>query len=115
MVPYHGRRDGHVTGAVGATGSRTGGMVRSVLRQVMVAGIGAALLLQLAGWTRVEAQTSVDIDVQAFAYQLAYPKAFDARHTAATLTPFGIEVPPVLDYYERVVRWCVETNWGAPS
>ena len=52
--------------------------------------------------------------VQAFAYQLAYPKVFDARHTTATLTAFGIEVPPVLDYYERVVRWCVETNWGAP-
>jgi len=52
--------------------------------------------------------------VQAFAYQLAYPKVFDARHAEAALAPFGIVVPPVLDYYERVVRWCVETNWGAP-
>ena len=29
--------------------------------------------------------------------------------------PVGIEVPPVLDYYENVVRWCIETNWGAPA
>jgi len=53
--------------------------------------------------------------VQAFAYQLAYAKVFDARHTESALAPYGIDVPPVLDYYERVVRWCVETNWGAPS
>jgi len=44
-------------------------MVRSILRQVMVAGVGAALLLQLGGWTRAEAQSEADIDVQAFAYQ----------------------------------------------
>jgi nucleoside-diphosphate-sugar epimerase len=53
--------------------------------------------------------------VQAFAYQLAYPKVFDARHAGAALAPSGIEPPPVLDYYDRVVRWCIETNWGAGS
>jgi len=50
--------------------------------------------------------------VQAFAYQLAYPKVFDARVARAALAPARIEVPPVLDYYDRIVRWCIETNWG---
>lgn len=53
--------------------------------------------------------------VQAFACQLAYPKVFDAAHTRALLTPRRIEAPHVLDYYDRVVRWCIETNWGAAA
>ena len=53
--------------------------------------------------------------VQAFAYQLAYPKVFDARRAGAALAPAGIHAPPVLDYYDDVVRWCIETNWGAPA
>jgi nucleoside-diphosphate-sugar epimerase len=52
--------------------------------------------------------------VQAFAYQLAYPKVFDARRAERALRPNDIEVPPVLSYYEYVVRWCIETGWGAP-
>lgn len=51
--------------------------------------------------------------VQAFAYQLAYPKVFDARDATALLAPAGIHAPPVLDYYDRVVRACIESNWGA--
>lgn len=53
--------------------------------------------------------------VQAFAYQLAYPKVFDARQAEAALSPHGIRAPAVLDYYDDVIRWCIETNWGAPS
>ena len=53
--------------------------------------------------------------VQAFAYQLAYPKVFDARHANVVLATAGIQAPPVLDYYDRVVRWCIQTNWGAPA
>ena len=53
--------------------------------------------------------------VQAFAYQLAYPKVFDARKAEAALAASGVRVPPVLEYYERVIRWCIETNWGAPA
>ena len=53
--------------------------------------------------------------VQAFAYQLAFPKVFDARRAEAALTPAGFPVPSVMDYYERVVQWCIETNWGAQS
>jgi nucleoside-diphosphate-sugar epimerase len=53
--------------------------------------------------------------VKAFAYQLAYPKVFDARNASATLAAHEIEPPAVLDYYERVVRWCIESNWGNPQ
>jgi nucleoside-diphosphate-sugar epimerase len=53
--------------------------------------------------------------VQAFAYQLAYPKVFDNRRAKSVLAPAGISAPNVLDYYDRIVRWCVETNWGTQS
>ena len=53
--------------------------------------------------------------VQAFAYQLAYPKVFDSRHADGVLAPAGIAAPRVLDYYDRIVRWCVGTNWGTQS
>jgi nucleoside-diphosphate-sugar epimerase len=53
--------------------------------------------------------------VQAFAYQLAFPKVFDARNANALLAPAGIEPPPVLDYYDGIVRWCIESNWGSPA
>jgi len=53
--------------------------------------------------------------VQAFAYQLAYPKIFDARHASAVLAPAGIEPPHVLYYYDAVVRWCIATNWGVAA
>jgi len=53
--------------------------------------------------------------VQAFAYQLAYPKVFDARRADGVLAPAGISAPNVLDYYDRIVRWCIETNWGTPA
>jgi len=53
--------------------------------------------------------------VQAFAYQLAYPKVFDARRADGVLAPAGIAAPNVLDYYDRIVRWCIETNWGTQA
>ena len=36
---------------------------------MIVAGIGAVLLLQASGWSKVEAQANTEVDVQAFAYQ----------------------------------------------
>ncbi len=53
--------------------------------------------------------------VQAFACQLAYPKVFDNRHAGVVLARAGIAAPNVLEYYDRVVRWCVEKNWGTAS
>lgn len=53
--------------------------------------------------------------VQAFAYQLAYPKVFDNCHAGVVLARAGIAAPTVLEYYDRIVRWCVEKNWGTAS
>ena len=53
--------------------------------------------------------------VQAYSYHLAYPKVFDSTRAHAVLTPQGIDAPPVLEYYDRIVRWCIESNWGAAS
>lgn len=50
--------------------------------------------------------------VQAFAWQLAYPKTFDTVHTDGALDGTGIVAPHVRDYYGKVVAWCVASNWG---
>lgn len=55
--------------------------------------------------------------VQAFAWQLAYPKTFDTRLAGAALAgggPAGEDITPphVATYYSRVVAYCVETSWG---
>ena len=53
--------------------------------------------------------------VQALAWQLAYPKTFDDRRAAAVLAPLGIRPPAVLEYFPGIVRYCIETNWGAAA
>lgn len=50
--------------------------------------------------------------VQAFAWQLVYPKTFDATVADAALAGAGVRAPHVRDYYEKVVEWCVTSNWG---
>ena len=51
--------------------------------------------------------------IRTFAYQLAHPKVFETREAAATLSWSGIAPQPSLDYYPRVVKYCLESNWGA--
>ncbi|HEU4748288.1 MAG TPA: SDR family oxidoreductase [Gemmatimonadaceae bacterium] len=50
--------------------------------------------------------------IRTFAYQLAHPKLFETRKTAEALTGSGIAPPPSLDFYPRVVKYCLESNWG---
>ncbi|HYC52089.1 MAG TPA: SDR family oxidoreductase [Gemmatimonadaceae bacterium] len=50
--------------------------------------------------------------VQAFAWQMAYPKTFDTTGADAALADTGIVAPHVNTYYGKVVRHCVETSWG---
>jgi nucleoside-diphosphate-sugar epimerase len=50
--------------------------------------------------------------IRTFAYQLAHPKVFETRHAAATLAWNGIAPQPSLAYYPRVVKYCLESNWG---
>jgi thioester reductase-like protein len=50
--------------------------------------------------------------VQSFVYQLAYPKQFDRTNAAQGLSSGDVTSQPLLDYYPRVLRYCVENNWG---
>lgn len=50
--------------------------------------------------------------VQTFAWQLAFPKTFDTTAADRALAGTDIVAPHVGTYYAKVVRYCVETNWG---
>ena len=50
--------------------------------------------------------------IRTFAYQLAHPKIFDTRTTTGALAGSGIAPQPSLDFYPRVVKYCLESNWG---
>ena len=39
-------------------------------------------------------------------------KRFDTTNAASALRGTGIAVPPLADYFGRVVRYCLETDWG---
>jgi len=53
--------------------------------------------------------------IRTFAYQLAHPKVFETREAAATLAWSGIAPQPSLAFYPRVVKYCLESNWGTRS
>lgn len=50
--------------------------------------------------------------IRTFAYQLAHPKVFETHRAATTLAGSGISAQPSLDFYPRVVKYCLESNWG---
>jgi len=50
--------------------------------------------------------------IRTFAYQLAHPKMFGTQRAAETLAGSGISPQPSLDFYPRVVKYCLESNWG---
>jgi thioester reductase-like protein len=50
--------------------------------------------------------------IRTFAYQLAHPKVFETDRADATLAGSGISPTPSLDFYPRVVKYCLESNWG---
>jgi len=39
-------------------------------------------------------------------------QAFDNSYTMQALAPSGLQFPPIREHYEKVVRYCLETNWG---
>ncbi|HEV8130044.1 MAG TPA: hypothetical protein VGQ81_02240 [Acidobacteriota bacterium] len=39
-------------------------------------------------------------------------QAFEKRNTTDGLASSGLQFPPIRDYYGKVVRYCLETNWG---
>ena len=50
--------------------------------------------------------------IRTFAYQLAHPKVFETRQAAATLAWNGIAPQQSLAFYPRVVKYCLDSNWG---
>jgi nucleoside-diphosphate-sugar epimerase len=53
--------------------------------------------------------------IRTFAYQLAHPKLFATAKASAALSGSGIVPRPPLDFYPRVVKYCLESNWGLQS
>jgi nucleoside-diphosphate-sugar epimerase len=54
--------------------------------------------------------------VQAFAWQLAYPKTFDTAVADAALSGTSIVAPHCREFYGKVVEYCVASNWSvAPT
>jgi nucleoside-diphosphate-sugar epimerase len=51
--------------------------------------------------------------VQAFAWQLVYPKSFDTSAADAALSATSIVAPHCRAFFGRIVESCVVTNWGA--
>jgi len=47
-----------------------------------------------------------------FLPHLAIFQAFENRHTMRALAPSGLQFPPIGACFERVVRFCLDTNWG---
>jgi nucleoside-diphosphate-sugar epimerase len=47
-----------------------------------------------------------------FAGHLALFQAFENRRTLAGLKGSGLSLPPIRGCYERMVRYCLDTNWG---
>jgi nucleoside-diphosphate-sugar epimerase len=50
--------------------------------------------------------------IQTFAHQLAHPKVFQTQRATATLAGSRISPQPSLAFYPRVVKYCLESNWG---
>lgn len=50
--------------------------------------------------------------IRTFAYQLAHPKAFETGRAAAILAGSGISPQRSGDFYPRVVKYCLDSNWG---
>jgi nucleoside-diphosphate-sugar epimerase len=56
-------------------------------------------------------QNSVGI-IENFVPQLAYPKTYENQCCEQALQRAGITRPAVRDFYPKIVRWLVESDWG---
>jgi len=50
--------------------------------------------------------------ISTFAYQLAHPKLFDTARTRAALDGSRIAPGRALEFYPRVVKYCLDSSWG---
>lgn len=50
--------------------------------------------------------------IKHFAEQLNYPKEFDMNNTIEIIPNYNKFIPNVKEYYPKVIKYCLETNWG---
>lgn len=50
-----------------------------------------------------------------FLPHLGILQTFDNRNATEGLRPSGLRCPPVRAYFSKIVRYCLETNWGRQS
>lgn len=84
--------------------------------------VSAAPIVPLATFRLLEKATTqtenpflagILTSMNAFAPQLCYPKTFDATVARVALGPAGIGPSSAAELIDRVVRYCVRSNWGA--
>jgi thioester reductase-like protein len=70
------------------------------------------LLFQAAEQSRNVLMRQVIGTLRYFAGQFSYPKRFDVAATRAAIPGYEEAVPDIRSYYDKVVRYSVETGWG---
>jgi len=85
---------------------------RSIERPLLVDLDTYELFVRSVEETGNDVLRSATRSIRTFAYQLAHPKLFETRKTFAALGGSGITPRPPLDFYPRVVKYCLESNWG---
>jgi len=55
---------------------------------------------------------SVTGALKTFAYQLNYPKEFDMVNLLSCIPQYEENLPDIRQYYSKVVKYCLRSNWG---
>jgi long-chain acyl-CoA synthetase len=50
--------------------------------------------------------------VRHFSDQLTYPKTFDVTNLLQRLPEYAVQLPGIDTYYRKIIRYCLQTNWG---
>ena len=66
-------------------------------------------LLFLALWGR---KRKVLRDGRAYRDYFSMRMQFDTTEAARILAPAGLKPPPVMEYLDRLLNYCVESDWG---
>lgn len=70
------------------------------------------LLFEAAAQSRNVLMRQVLGTLRSFAGQFTFPKEFDVSTTHQAIPDYGQVVPDIRTYYEKVVRYCLSTDWG---
>jgi long-chain acyl-CoA synthetase len=80
---------------------------RYVNPQLFFAAVRPLLFLSLWGRKR-----RVLVDGRAYRDYFTMRMQFDTANAERLLEPYGVSPPPVLDYLDRLFRYCVASDWG---